>query len=1082
MAQSWHYPTNTRLCVMKNGVPVWPSGATTDPATWATQASQGWAKVNPSADELNAAWAAVSFDVQEGDLITFCIVDNKADCAYDYRFAINGEAYDPQAYTEQDLPLSYQDYCAQGEPVRGKGSSYVTKGYAKDAFISYYLEKLALPQTGDWSLGQVTDSGFAPLSTLVTINGKTGAGGYVADNGLIATTEAGIRALLADYLSGKAVDLAALSGHGLFRLQAEGKYNVLGASGAVASYRYTMPQDGRVRLSIAEASAFASSTTYLCVKHNGKVIWPTSATADQATWATLTASNLASLNETLSAVTPYANKGEAIDFCITTHAPAYDNAAMLLPRVEIYSPLASLFELQGAPILGSNFGATFYATYASKTVADTATVAFTAGGKTLTAKTADVQNSNGTLTRTYTLTGFAAKELTDEITYTFHSETAGEKKTVNNKITIAALLARYLQVEEDRVNTEDALSALALATLNYAAAAQAYFGYKTESPANAAVPESARTPAITVNERTLTEMVYRKTEGATIHFTQASLLLNDVLQLKLGVDSERACADYANLSLVVKTESGKSYTVASLTKRDDDEGTMRFKAILDVPMLHYGTALTFGIYRDGQLVSDELVYGAGCYAGRIYGQNEKQDAVLDAMLTLGDAATAYRYGVENAVSQKAGVPAKPGSTVDLGCYPLSINGAIIPAGKVNWLPACAALGNVIVGGRYVQAPTAAGVYRMVAKHEGKVYSIPLVVCDESGHYPAPVAEASPFAEVDLSTFGALGTAASTGLPAYWRWALNTVSYNVKKNEATVSDTSKLATFLFLTDMHWEQNARNTIKVANYLQAELGFDQLLFGGDAIDGHAGIETAAATMADWLAAMNTFHGTWYATRGNHDQNASWMPETLDDVWTDDEYYDNVLQYAGNAREDGSKKLYNYVDDPITRIRYYILADDSAGLTADGRDTSLKEGVNAVSYDEQLRWLQETAATLDDGWGIVVMQHRLFSGLDAATGVPSTNEFYAKLIPVLNEIDKTNEVLAVFSGHTHWDASIQTEGGYYVISTTNDGGAADPYLPPLKAGTNQEQRMDVVQIDRENRKVYLTRVGGGYNREFTY
>ena len=39
-----------------------------------------------------------------------------------------------------------------------------------------------------------------------------------------------------------------------------------------------------------------------------------------------------------------------------------------------------------------------------------------------------------------------------------------------------------------------------------------------------------------------------------------------------------------------------------------------------------------------------------------------------------------------------------------------------------------------------------------------------------------------------------------------------------------------------------------------------------------------------------------------------------------------------------------------------------------------------------------------------------------------------------------------------------------------------------PLTAGTKDEQRMEIVQIDRESRKLYLTRIGGGYNRTFTY
>ncbi len=172
--------------------------------------------------------------------------------------------------------------------------------------------------------------------------------------------------------------------------------------------------------------------------------------------------------------------------------------------------------------------------------------------------------------------------------------------------------------------------------------------------------------------------------------------------------------------------------------------------------------------------------------------------------------------------------------------------------------------------------------------------------------------------------------------------------------------------------------------------------------------------------------------------------------------------------------------MDDATAKIRYYFLADYSNGPTKDNVDTDTKEGVNAVAYADQLAWLQKTAADLEEGWGIIVTEHRMFAS--GPNTNPTTSEFYDALIPVLNEIDAKNEIIAVFSGHTHWDAAVQTTGGYYVIATTNDGGAADPYLPALEAGTNHEQRMDIVQIDRENHKIYLTRVGSGECRTFTW
>ena len=84
----------------------------------------------------------------------------------------------------------------------------------------------------------------------------------------------------------------------------------------------------------------------------------------------------------------------------------------------------------------------------------------------------------------------------------------------------------------------------------------------------------------------------------------------------------------------------------------------------------------------------------------------------------------------------------------------------------------------------------------------------------------------------------------------------------------------------------------------------------------------------------------------------------------------------------------------------------------------------------------------------------------------------------------------IAIISGHTHWDASLttsQSDYGILTIATTTDAagyaqngqtGAAEPRT----VGTIEEQAFDVVHIDLTARKVYMTRIGGGSDREFTF
>ena len=55
---------------------------------------------------------------------------------------------------------------------------------------------------------------------------------------------------------------------------------------------------------------------------------------------------------------------------------------------------------------------------------------------------------------------------------------------------LADLIDYHLKIKENgAIDTEDEISALAMTTLNYAAAAQQYFSYNTDRLANAAVPK-----------------------------------------------------------------------------------------------------------------------------------------------------------------------------------------------------------------------------------------------------------------------------------------------------------------------------------------------------------------------------------------------------------------------------------------------------------------------------------------------------------------------------------------------------------------------------------------------------------------
>ena len=363
-----------------------------------------------------------------------------------------------------------------------------------------------------------------------------------------------------------------------------------------------------------------------------------------------------------------------------------------------------------------------------------------------------------------------------------------------------------------------------------------------------------------------------------------------------------------------------------------------------------------------------------------------------------------------------------------------------------------------------------------------------------------------------------------GIPSYWENSVQVAAEKFQKHEAATEVSSS---FAFVCDTHWEHNNKNTVPVINAIKAKTSLRRVIFGGDLMQAQPALSDSERVVADWVKHMNGLgRDGWYAVRGNHDNNACWGPFSPAEVWTDDQYYDKILANAKNANADGSKKLYGYADDPVAKVRYYFLDTGSSGM-----DPADPTKINMVPYADQLVWMKDNAKDLDKTWGIAVVQHIGFSegaiepehcytpaeqatfalldgigapkfdaeghfsgpyvGGDYPIGTGRTVEkFIAPLTETLDALQadpSAPEVLGVFTGHTHWDCSWMAPGGYPVLATTCDAGMSsaqcyDGLCPHRTPGTDAEQLFDLVQIDRTHRKIYLTRVGLGVDREFSY
>ena len=78
--------------------------------------------------------------------------------------------------------------------------------------------------------------------------------------------------------------------------------------------------------------------------------------------------------------------------------------------------------------------------------------------------------------------------------------------------------------------------------------------------------------------------------------------------------------------------------------------------------------------------------------------------------------------------------------------------------------------------------------------------------------------------------------------------------------------------------------------------------------------------------------------------------------------------------------------------------------------------------------------------------------------------------------------KVICWIAGHTHKDMNVELSDGTPVIITTTCNAGAETGSLTRTAGTENENAFDVFSIDTTNHKIYVTRIGAGTDREFTY
>lgn len=267
-------------------------------------------------------------------------------------------------------------------------------------------------------------------------------------------------------------------------------------------------------------------------------------------------------------------------------------------------------------------------------------------------------------------------------------------------------------------------------------------------------------------------------------------------------------------------------------------------------------------------------------------------------------------------------------------------------------------------------------------------------------------------------------------------------------------------FAFITDEHWSTSSKRAPLLMEYIRAHTSIRDIVFNGDAFTNFDTKDEAKAAYDEVRDFFGSFDGHhWYPVVGNHELNnpgasSSLLEKTLSDA----EAYGLVV------------KEQEQIIIVIDALSYYV----------DNANTKIRSIFVGCTYTSQIPSATSTAvaaviAATPADYKIIVFSHI------GITGTGSTGEIDSTFQPILTELDAVqSKVICAITGHRHADGAVVTTAGVNVIATTCD--TRNDQVLTRTNGTITEGAFDIVQIDTTNKKIYMTRIGAGEDREFDY
>lgn len=343
------------------------------------------------------------------------------------------------------------------------------------------------------------------------------------------------------------------------------------------------------------------------------------------------------------------------------------------------------------------------------------------------------------------------------------------------------------------------------------------------------------------------------------------------------------------------------------------------------------------------------------------------------------------------------------------------------------------------------------------------------------------------------------------ITSYWQSHIDSRINTIKSKQG-----SGKFNFAYITDMHMTNNVGSSGELLDYLDSKVDIPYVLNGGDTVNNYDKTmkSEAVAQIDNMFKVMAPVKNKMLYAMANHDDNS--ITNKWDQTITDVEQYNRYFSYLSGRVTAGPSGKYYFADDVTNQVRYIVL--DSIDIPyIRNSDGSVKyKGQWIYAFRQaQLTWLADVALNVPNpNWYVVVMSHVPPSGTgivgydydtrnaDMALGIlkafkertsvnmssKSNVESDFKASISKSFVGRGGNVVAWLSGHVHYDNLVTTTEGIKLITTTPDSLFTWADGPTKTRGTISEQAFDVFTIDKNTNTGYITRVGAGNSRQFTF